>query len=70
MNHIAPTDVTDPPDGWGWAMREVTLMNRKTGECKYVVRQQTPTGLRHGGEPMAGDEAAALMRKWNEEAKQ
>ena len=70
MTYIAPTDVTDPPPGWEWAIKEAVSLNRTTGECKYVVTQKAFGGVRVSEEIMDLNEANALMRKWNEEAKQ
>ena len=67
---IAPTDVTDPPDGWGWAMKEAVSWRSRTGEHQYVVTQKTPGGVRVSDEIMLLEPANALMREWNNEAKQ
>jgi hypothetical protein len=68
MKHIAPTDVTAPPDGWGWAMKDLHSCRKSTGEMKYVVRQKTSNGDRSAG-PMSAALANALMLQWNNEAK-
>ena len=69
MKLIAPSDVTDPPPGWQWAKKEVHSWRQNTGEMRFIVSQETPSGDRRTG-PIEALEASDLMRKWNEEAKQ
>lgn len=66
---IAPTDVTDPPDGWGWAMKEVHSWRPSSGEMRFTVSQKTPGGERVAG-PIEALAACDLMFQWNNEAKQ
>jgi hypothetical protein len=70
VKYIAPTDVTDPPEGWEWAKKEAVAFNVKSGQCRYVVTQNAHGSVRVSDEILEGDEANALMRQWNDEAKQ
>jgi hypothetical protein len=66
---VAPTDVTDPPDGWEWAKQEVMEHHLAHKRRLYVVSQQMPKGTRYVN-ALDKQEAQILMRQWNDEAKQ
>ena len=70
---VAPSDVTDPPQGWSWA--QVMLAGVWRGPLAdhrhdVVVEQTTPTGHRSVELKGAGmDGGRFLAKQWNEEAK-
>ena len=65
---IAPTDVTDPPNGWSWAQKHTSHLGINTGEYRYIVSQDTPKGYRQSS-PLEREDANKLMVEWNQEAK-
>jgi len=69
---VAPTDVTDPPKGWSWAVVDAGGKKFCSNDwTSAAVRQTTPSGERTanlaGPDPRA--EAFALRKAWNDEAK-
>ena len=68
MSYVAQTDVTAPPDGWSWAVADCHSWRPQTGEMRWIVSQDTPSGRRHS-KPVEQSQRLALQTDWNNEAK-